>query len=213
MWGIDARYGVSFGSSKVKEAIVMAITNGYATVSELQRKLGRAVSGSDTIFSFLEECIERASRSIDEFTGKIYYSKTITAEKVDIFQLSDSGIGIFDHSRMIFPAPIISVSEILEDSTPLTADADYYVYSGQGAIARDGYWTSSRRGISFSGVIGYVSTPKNVNMWCLQVAAALSGRDTATYTDSGGDITEVLKTTVPTWVLEEMKLDRRIFLF
>lgn len=50
----------------------MAITNGYATLSDVKASLRISDSVDDTL---LELAIESASRSIDEFTGRVFYSQ------------------------------------------------------------------------------------------------------------------------------------------
>ena len=189
----------------------MAITNGYATVAELQRKLGRTVSSSDTIFTFLEECIERASRAIDDLTGSVYYEASITSEKIDQFEVSNSGIIISCSDKIMFPAPLISVTSIVEDGVTLTSD-DYWPYYSAGVITRPGGWTYTRQGILFTGSFGYSSYPKNVNSWCLAIAGALSGRETSTYTDDEGNIQEVIRNSVPKWVYDEIRANRKIMM-
>lgn len=50
----------------------MAITNGYATLAEVKASLRITDSVDDTL---LELAIESASRSIDEFAGRVFYSQ------------------------------------------------------------------------------------------------------------------------------------------
>lgn len=51
----------------------MAITNGYITLETLKRNLGIVDTVDDPL---LELCIESASRSIDNYTERVFYSTT-----------------------------------------------------------------------------------------------------------------------------------------
>lgn len=191
----------------------MAITNGYCTVAQLQIAIGQPVNASDPHFSFYESCIERASRFIDSETGRIYYSKTLTAEKVDVYAISESGIVIdSDRIRMLFPAPVISITEILSGTTELIEDEDFYVYNAAGIIESTSFWTDDRKGISITGTIGYASTPKNVEGWCIAIAGALSGKDASMVTDEDGGSFEYVRRTIPKWVRDDLRANRRIIL-
>lgn len=187
----------------------MAISNGYASVAELQRKLGRAVDSGDPQFSFFEECIERASRYIDDRVGRIYYQLTLSSEVVDTVAPSENGLRILrDQKTIVSPCPIISISSIIEDGVTLVEGTDYYLYKAQGKIQKSGRWSSTPQGISVSGVIGYASTPEKVGMWCVSIAAALTGLDIRQWTDDSGSVQTVLQSTVPQWVLDDIDGDR-----
>lgn len=70
----------------------MAITNGYATLSEIKARLAvpTADTGDDTV---LEAVIEAASRAIDGFTGRQFYATSatryFTAEAGDLLFVDD----------------------------------------------------------------------------------------------------------------------------
>jgi hypothetical protein len=185
----------------------MAITNGYATLEELQRKLGRTVSDSDVHKTKLETSITNASRLIDQHTGSFFYTKTLTTEKLDCFAPSENGLQLKSNNRSIYtPAPIISISALLEDSNSLTVDDDFYVYKSIGKIERDGYkWTYERKGLSISGSIGYESTPGAINELCLEIASILSGLSITTVTDENAEtIIDAVRYSIPRWVFTQL---------
>jgi hypothetical protein len=69
----------------------MAITNGYATLAEVKASLRITDTVDDTL---LELAIESASRSIDEFAGRVFYSqgsavRFFAAESSDFVAIDD----------------------------------------------------------------------------------------------------------------------------
>lgn len=188
----------------------MVTVNGYASVAQLKKKLGSVPSTSND--SFFEDCITRSSRFIDDFTEKIWYSLTLTSEIVDGYMIvSENGLCIdSSFSRILLPAPVISITSIIEDSTTLTANTDYYVYGRSEFIDRDGLWSSERRAISITGAIGYSSTPAYVEEWCLTISEVLSGLATKPVSDSDGNVIEFIRNSVPKWVFDQMRRHRRV---
>jgi hypothetical protein len=189
--------------------MTVTVTNGYCTLAELQSKLGRTVTASDPNADALNTCINNASRFIDEQTGSFFYDKTLTAEVVDIFGMSTNQLVVSeDQTTIRFPAPVISISSLSEDGTTLTENEDFYIYGSE--IQRDGYWSSERRAIQITGHIGYSSTPSRAQMWCLSIAAALSGLDASAFTDEDGSTMEVIRRNTPKWILDQLRMERRL---
>lgn len=178
----------------------MAITNGYLTLAELQRALGRTVSDSDVRKTWLEECCERASRLFDAATGgSFFYENTITSETIDAYSISNNGFYLNDSLKSLHcTSNIISVSSISESDTVLVENADYYKYKTH--IDRAGLWTTERKSIVFSGKIGYSSVPGDVKQATTQIAMSFSGLAVASYTDDTGSQIEIIKNSVPKWV-------------
>jgi hypothetical protein len=176
----------------------MAITNGYATLTELKNVLGRDLT--DTVKdTFLEACIERASRIIDDYTRQIFYDKTITNEKIDRYSVSTSFFSLSDDC-LYSHAPIISVTSLVEDGVSLVADTDFYLYENH--IQSVNSWTTERKGLVFTGHIGYTSVPKPINEVCLAFAEVLSGIGIKTVTDGTGSVFELSKDKLPVWAFD-----------
>ena len=182
------------------------VTNGYCTESELQQAIGRAVDMDDPNYALIQDCINRASRMIDTKTGRIYYQKTVSNERIDQYDISVSGLYV-DEQNIMLPCPIISITSIIQDGITLIEDDDFIVYSDR--VVNDFGWTTERKGVSFSGVIGYSSTPEYVKNWCIQIASVLSGLATFSVTDSDGSTYTRDKTEIPSWVEKEMRQNRR----
>lgn len=188
----------------------MSITNGYATTTQLNTRLGQAFSSGNN-FTLLEDCIEAASRFIDRYTGSFFYTKTLSSEKLDRFAVSDSELFISDDGvSIMLPVPVISISSITEDGTALTENTDYYVYSSSYKIDREGVWTSARRGIAISGSIGYAATPKRIENLCLTIAEVMTGLGVRTVTDSEGSVQDIVMRSIPKWVFSELDLEKRV---
>lgn len=188
----------------------MTITNGYATVAQLKKKLGSVPSTSND--TFLEDCITRASRFIDDFTEKLWYSLSLSSEIVDGYMICSENKLCLDASlsRILLPAPAISITSISEDGTVLVANEDYFVYGKSECIDRNGIWSSDRRAISVTGDIGYSSTPAHVEEWCLTISEVLTGLATKTVSDSDGNVTEFIRNSVPKWCFDQMRRHRRV---
>lgn len=191
----------------------MAIENGYCDLDELKAKLGRPSDDTEHDTQ-LEQAIEDASRMIDQITRSFFYTKDLSSgEKIDRFGRSENGIFIDVRTgcKMWFPAPIISVTSIEVGGVELTEDTDYYVYKNDMKIERESAWTSTRKGITFKGSIGYSSVPKDIREACLTIAEASSGIATKTIMDSEGDLEAIIRNTVPSWVYNQL-LSRRTIL-
>lgn len=182
----------------------MAIINGYCTLIELKARMPRIDTTKD---SFLEDCVERASRLIDWYTGRFYYSKSVTAEIVDQYDFSSSGLSIsMAGTALRSPVPFITVSTIVEGGLTLVANSDYFVYPYQ--ILRFGVWSSEPKDISFTGTLGYSATPENVKEWCLAISEVLSGLGMRTVTDGSGGLIDIIKNSVPKWVMDDIKREQ-----
>jgi len=190
----------------------VTITNGYVTLSELQRALGRTVSTTDTRKDWLEECCERASRLFDAASGgSFFYDKTITSETIDAFSISDNGFYINESLKALHCASnIISISSITESGTALVENTDYYRYKTH--IDREGLWTTERKSIVLSGKIGFSNVPGDVKQATTQMAMAFSGLAISSYTDDTGSQIEIIKNNVPKWVWDTvMRYQKVIF--
>jgi len=164
------------------------ITNGYTTLSNIKTFLGKNDTTKDT---FLEACIERASRYIDQYLSTVFYEKTITSEAIDYHSYSESGFFIVENN-LYSPAPIISITSLLEDSVALVVNTDYYLYKTK--ALKPGGWSTNYKAITFTGKIGYATTPKEIEAVCLELSAVFSGLWTRSFSDGEGNIQDMLKT-------------------
>jgi hypothetical protein len=195
----------------------MTILNGYATLAELKAHLGTPTANTDNDTLF-ERVIERASRMIDRITNTFFFIKTLTNEIVDACALSIQGVHIGENLKtMYFPAPIITITSIVENGESLTegadydtANPDYYLYLAAGYIERSGYWTSSRKGIKITGAMGYAATPDDINSACIEIAAVMSNRDIKSITDEFGEDSTAITRFIPVWVNNILATRRRI---
>jgi hypothetical protein len=180
----------------------MAITNGYCTLAELKEVLGRSDTAKDT---FLEACVERASRFIDNYTDRFYYSKSITAEKLDIYSISETGFKVQDN-YIYCPTDIISVTTLASDGVALVADTGYWLYKNKIELAS--YATTTHKGISFTGSVGYASTPLAIKQACLTISEVFSGLGIRTVVDGDGNDIDIVKNSLPSWVMKFLEKER-----
>lgn len=86
----------------------MAITNGYATLTDIKASLRITDSVDDTL---LELAVESASRAIDEFCGRVFYNM---GSQVRYFSASDP-----------YFCPIDDLISITELATAATSNGNY----------------------------------------------------------------------------------------
>lgn len=192
----------------------MSITNGYCTLKQLQDYLGRSVKGPwEDKAGMLERMIDAASRYIDQYTGKVYYTKSVTAEVIDRYtRVSDSGIIItslrYTDDILILPAPIISITSIVEDNITLTSGADYYIYTKSSIIDRTTSWSYGRQNIKITGSFGYASVPDHINNVCVMIAASFSGLDSKVFVDEIGASQAMMTNSIPAKILKILDRER-----
>jgi len=192
----------------------MTLTNAYCTVTQLKQAIKRPNSDEVVYDSLFEDCINRASRDIDEHTNRIFYSKTITAELFDAFAWSDSELYISDN-KILFPSEIISVSSITNDGTALTEGTDFYVYKKQGYIEAAGSWSSSRKssanstGIAITATFGHATTPTSIEMICIELAKVYSGLDTRMITNANGTFEFEMGNKIPDYIKKRLNRYKR----
>ena len=198
----------------------MTITNGYCTQSELQIHLENTQDISDAMTSRCEQAISQSSRFIDLYTGRIFYSATLTAEKLDIYAMSPNGLYINAdrRDRIYSPAPILTLTSITEDDVSVgTVDVDYFIYSplagsiGDCSIVKSGggLWSKDNQAISLTGTIGYASTPWEVKNLCLEISALIMRAKESYLTNSSGDIVGQFEQVLPKLTLLTLKMLRR----
>lgn len=171
----------------------MAITNGYATLSEIKARL--SIDTSDTQDdAMLEACVEAASRQIDKFTGTRFY--TAGSQERYFTALDPLRVIIDDATAITAIVQDLQVNRTYSDTIDLT-DVDLLPDNAtqlglpyqQLAIVPDSPKTfiTDRRGIKVTGTWGYAaSAPPAVKQACLLLAAAMFRRKDAPFGIAGG---------------------------
>lgn len=160
----------------------MAISNGYATLSELKAFLGISASADD---ARLESAIEAASRAIDAECSRQFYATSTTL----YFQTHDP-------MRLDLNADLISITTISIDTTGkrdyAALDVSAYELDPETAPYRT-IWIApgvsisfplGRRGVRIAGSWGYCATgsyPQAINKACLILATRYFKRKDAPF--------------------------------
>ena len=171
----------------------MAITNGYATLSELKARL--TIETLDTQDdAMLEACIEGASRQIDAFTGTRFY--VVSGEVRYFTALNGYTVAIDDATAITALAQDLQLNRTYSE----TFSADQYDLTPDNAVANGKPYQQiilrplapkgfllDRRAIKVTGSFGYAaSAPPAVKQACLLLAAALFRRKDAPFGIAGG---------------------------
>lgn len=160
----------------------MAISNGYATLSELKAFLGISASTDD---ARLESAIESASRAIDAECTRQFYATTATL----YFQTDDplrldlnadlhavTSIAVDASGTRAYTALSASDYELDPEATPYRT-----VWIAPGTSAA---FPLGRRGIRIQGAWGYCATgsyPQAINKACLILATRYFKRKDAPF--------------------------------
>jgi hypothetical protein len=196
------------------------ITNGYCTTEQLLIHNENTGDNTQAMTNRCEQAISQASRFIDLYTGRIFYTATLTAEKVDVYSLSANGLYLnFDRRNRVYsPAPFLTITQLLEDSQSVgTENTDWYQYNpvagqiGDGMLVKDGggSWSGNNKAISITGTIGYASTPWEVVNLCLKISSLILRAKESFLTNSAGNIVGQLETVLPKLTLKTLQLLRR----
>ncbi len=170
----------------------MAITNGYATLAELKARMGVPVSDTadDAI---MEAVIEAASRMIDKFCNRVFYS---TADQVRYFTPATE--------VLVFTDDLQSVSAIATDRnldrtwSNVIPAADFelgplnnlslgfpYTEIRMKPLAGESFDLGMEM-VKVTGTWGFASVPDAVNEACLITAARYFKRKDAPFGVAGG---------------------------
>lgn len=192
----------------------MVLTNCYCTVSQLKRSLKRPNSDGLIYDSLFEECITRASRNIDKYCNRIFYSKTITNELFDRYEYSENGL-VVDKSgtKLLIPGTIISISSIYNNNTLLTEYTDYVLYKKAGYIYKASGWSADRvtttTGIKLTMTYGESTTPSEIENICIELAKVYTGLDTRMVVGQNGDFQVEMGNKIPPHIKKSLDFWRR----
>lgn len=160
----------------------MAISNGYATLSELKAFLGISAATDD---ARLESAIESASRAIDTECSRQFYATTATLYfqtddplRLDLNAdlLSATTISIDTTGRRDYTALSVSDYELDPEAAPYRT-----VWIAPGVSAA---FPLGRRGVRITGSWGYCATgsyPQAINKACLILATRYFKRKDAPF--------------------------------
>ena len=174
----------------------MAITNGYATLLELLTELGIDDSADNAA---LEECIEAASRFIDQHTGREFYTTT----EARYFTADDSDLLYIDDATAVTTVATDSANDRTYATT--WAGTDWELGDGPPYnelwITPNGDYTfpTSRRSIKVTADWGYsATTPPAINRAALLLASRLFKRRDAILGVAGATVggVQVLQTKI-----------------
>jgi hypothetical protein len=159
----------------------VAITNGYATLSQIKTYLSTSSTNDD---ARLESAIEAASRSIDATCRRTFFSTTATkhfeAEASDYASLPDDllsatavSIDLGNRNYIVLPA---TDYEFEPNETPYTS-----IHTAPGGINS---FPTGRRGMRIAGNWGFCTTgshPDAINNACLILAVRYFKRRDAAF--------------------------------
>ena len=145
--------------------------------------------------------IPRATSYIDLATGRNFQApgSTDTTEVIKLKQAQST----------IYPKcfPIISVTEIKEDTLLLAADLDYSVV-GQSIERLGGDWIQVPYAITIKYKGGYTTVPAVIEQCANEITTIFAGEKTKTYTNNEGVEQTVYINEVPDWVKDALKAFR-----
>lgn len=172
----------------------MAITNGYATLTEIKAYLSISDSTDDTL---LESLIESASRSIDRIANRRFYlDSSASARKYraysDVFVYVDdigttSGliVAVDENGNGTYTKTLTLDTDYILD--PLTASSLGRPFTQLTMVSNTEMWpifpgitqNGLRPGVQVTAKWGWPSVPDDINMACLILTADLYKRKDA----------------------------------
>ena len=159
----------------------MAITNGYATLSQIKTYLSTSSTNDD---ARLENAIEAASRAIDAACRRVFFATSATryfeAEASDYISLPDDLLSVtelaIDQGNRNYQALAASDYELEPGTAPYTS-----IHTAPGGIYS---FPTGRRGIRINGSFGFCATgshPDAINAACLILAVRYFKRRDAAF--------------------------------
>lgn len=172
----------------------MAITNGYATLTEIKGYLSISDSTDD---SLLESLIESASRSIDRIANRRFYLDSSATARLyraysDVFVYVDdigttSGlvVAVDENGNGTYTKTLTLNTDFILD--PLTASSLGRPYTQLTMVSNTEMWpifpgitqNGLRPGVQVTAKWGWPSVPDDINMACLILTADLYKRKDA----------------------------------
>ena len=185
----------------------MIITNGYATLIEFTARAGLDSTTVTAKTTLIEREIERNSRTIDQRTNTFFHSKTLTDSKVRFdFNANSDGIMMSEDATYIaLPAPILTITEVLNNDVAMVEGEDYYI-EGNLLIADTIFTTNRKNGVVITGTCGYAATPDDINEVCLAMTEVTTGLGIRTVAGDDGSKLSITRDEIPEWVYDRLDL-------
>lgn len=166
----------------------MAITNGYATLVEIKRRLKVDEYGDIEDDGKLESVVDGVSRAIDAYTGRWFYSASqtryYTAEDANELEVDDllsiTTLKTDEGSDRIYERTWASDDY---DLWPYNASTDGKPYTEIHTTPQGDYaFPSTWRGVEIAGAFGYsATTPPQVKEACLLLCEQIFKRKDAVF--------------------------------
>lgn len=189
----------------------MSLLNPYCTLAQLKAEL--KISASDTSKDLvLEESINRASRWVDWYTNRTWYTLDYSATPLTLRAPNQSGCKI-DGSKIYLPGPFFDLNEVAECGEVLVENEDFYLDHDSSVLVRvsdgveiDWDFQPPENTVVLTGRIGYETSdsetpaatlPSNVNYATILVAAAFSGENRKQMQRADGTTEEVVLKKIP----------------
>ena len=178
----------------------MAIANGYATLAEF--KAWRTVESTDaTDDGVIEQCIEAASRYIDNETGRTFYARSET-------RYYDAVGG----RRLKLDDDLLAITTLTNGDDVAIADTEYNLWPKNNApyseirlkASSSTLWVMDSDGnseavISIAGTWGYLAAaPHDIRQVCLMIAHNMDARRTGENVSSTVKVTAFGVVVTPT---------------
>lgn len=170
----------------------MPITNGYTDLDTIKEYL--RISSADTDDdALLEELVTQASRAIDAFTGRQFFATSATRT----FDTPDGSVLWLYDDLLTISALTNGDGASIDASSYVLHPANHSPKFAVELLGHDGVsWQvdattgSARQAISVSGTWGYsVSTPDDVALACLILAADTYRKRSGESGENGGTVT------------------------
>ena len=189
----------------------------YCTLAQLQEKLGNDSSDEDEWF---QECINRASRWIDEHCHRDFWFHDHSSTLLTVERRWVTADSIF------LPWPVITLTAITVDDNAEVLDQDWRFEVGRKEIVYAGTkWPEHKieDWIVLTGTFGYSITgltappddaafPAGITHECIKIAAAISGKYRKEFVDLAGVKHSLLDDKIPKDVKMNLGRYRRHFL-
>jgi hypothetical protein len=172
----------------------MAITNGYATLTEIKNYMSIS---DNTDNDLLEDLVESASRSIDRIANRRFYLDTNASARLyraysDIFVYVDDigsttnlAVAVDENGNGTYTKTLTLNTDYILD--PLTAPSLNRPYTQLTMVSNTETWpifpgitqNGLRPGVQVTAKWGWPSVPSDINMACLILTADLYTRKDA----------------------------------
>ena len=179
----------------------------YATAAEFRDYAGQGDAKS-TRDTFFDRLLKAASQEIDLRTRTWFDSRAVVL----------TGQGEFDQRRLWLPAPIISITSVIENGKTLTTPADYFagldflekstvhLFPSDWNRNLGAWWDVTPNNIVITATLGYANVGEDIKGLCSAIAVARGGMEKRTHQDEAGNVVEIPTSKDKEWVRDKIKL-------